>query len=372
MGRSGGGGGGGGGFSGGFSGGGRSSGGFSGGGGGFGGGRSGGPGGGFGGGPRPGGPAPMGGGHHHHSSGGFFTGMLLGSLMGCGRSGGGGQMPSGGGNNNGNNGGGGGLKTVLLLLIACIVLVSALSCVASVLSGTGQTTVYSSVSTSSGTASTIERTALPAGSVDETAYYEDVDGTWIASPSTLEKGMRQFYMETGVQPYLIILPNGQTTSTAELSSYAQEQYDQLFTDEAHFLVVFCDNGRGSFNVGYTIGSEAKTVMDSEAISIFQDYLDRYYSEASTESEMFADAFSSTADRIMTTDAQRNAPVIITVVVVVGVIVVVLIVALVLRKRRIARAEEQKRTQEILNTPLEKFGDTEVENLAKKYEEDKAK
>ena len=30
--------------------------------------------------------------------------------------------------------------------------------------------------------------------------------------------------------------------------------------------------------------------------------------------------------------------------------------------------EAKRTEELLNTPLEKFGDTEAEELARKYEE----
>ena len=39
----------------------------------------------------------------------------------------------------------------------------------------------------------------------------------------------------------------------------------------------------------------------------------------------------------------------------------------LKKRREQREREQKRAEEILKTPLEKFGDKEVEDLAKKYE-----
>jgi hypothetical protein len=34
--------------------------------------------------------------------------------------------------------------------------------------------------------------------------------------------------------------------------------------------------------------------------------------------------------------------------------------------------EAKQTEEMLKTPLEKFGDTEAEGLAKKYEEDQGK
>ena len=67
--------------------------------------------------------------------------------------------------------------------------------------------------------------------------------------SQLESGMRQFYQETGVQPYLYLLPNGSVTSTTELTAMAEELYPQLFTDEGHFLLVFCDNGAGSYNCG---------------------------------------------------------------------------------------------------------------------------
>ena len=56
---------------------------------------------------------------------------------------------------------------------------------------------------SSVTASTTEREALPAGSVEETGYYTDELG-WISNPSALTSGMRSFYEETGVQPYLYI------------------------------------------------------------------------------------------------------------------------------------------------------------------------
>ena len=38
------------------------------------------------------------------------------------------------------------------------------------------------------------------------------------------------------------------------------------------------------------------------------------------------------------------------------------------KSKEKKAEEEKRAQDILNTPLHKFGDTEAEDLAKKYED----
>ncbi|MDO4291114.1 MAG: hypothetical protein Q4C41_07810, partial [Eggerthellaceae bacterium] len=224
---------------------------------------------------------------------------------------------------------------------------------------------FNSCSSSSVAASTVERQALPQGSVVETGYYTDKDGGWISSSNTLEQGMRQFYMETGVQPYLYILPNGQSTSTAELSRLSDELYGQLFQDEAHFLLVFCDNGNGSYNCGYTVGSQAKTIMDAEALDIFADYLDRYYADYSlSEDELFANAYADTAERIMSVTPSPVVPV--------AVCVAVVVVALVLKRRREAKEREHIRQQEILNTPLEKFGDAEVEELAKKYEQEQRK
>lgn len=357
MGRSAGGGGGfgGGGFSGGGFGGGFSSGGIGGGfsGGGARGGRSAGP--------SFGGPPSYGGGYHGGGGGNFFGGLLLGSLL-SGRGGSGGSGSGGGGSSSGGgdqpHGSGGCLTTIIVIFCAmllCGILVAVLDGGACSSSG------------ASATASTVERTPLPSGSVQETPYFTDDAGDWIANPSQLEQAMRQFYMDTGVQPYLYIEPNGSVTSSTELSQMAQRFYDENIQDQAHFVVFFCDDGKGGFNVGYWIGAQARGVMDSEAIRIFQDLLNANYNDLNlSETEIFADTFQQTADRIMTTDAKRNAPVYITFAVVAGVVIVVVIVAVVLRRRRIARAEELRRQEEILSQPLEKFGDEELRDLEDKY------
>ena len=328
MGRSGGGGGG---FrGGGFSGGGRSSGGFS---GGFGGGRSGGWRGGYRGG-----------------FGGFRTGPIF--INNSRRYyGGGGNGGGGGGNNSGGSSGG---MTVLVVLIAIFLLAGVMFVTNGGFSSGGSIA-----------RSTVEREKLPASAVQETAYYTDADGSWIRSPSTLERGMRAFYEETGVQPYLYILPNGESTSISELTQRAETLYEELFDDEGHFLLVFCDDGYGSFNCGYTVGAQAKTVMDDEAIGILADYIDRYYSDMSiSEEEIFSNAFADTGERIMTVTRSPIVPVAVCI----AIVVVAVLIFLTLKKRREQREREQKRAEEILKTPLEKFEDQEVEDLAKKYEE----
>lgn len=330
---------------------------FSGGGGGFGGlgggGRSfGGMGGGgrsFGGGDYHGGPS-FGGGYH---GGGLLEGMILGSLLSS-RKGSGGNMPpqppqgapQGPKNSDGGFSAAGCLITALLL-IAVVAFV---------------TLGFGSCSSSSIQNSTVQREALPASAVVETDYYTDEAG-WISNPSTLESGMRHFFEKTGVQPYLVILPNGSVTSTQQITDIADELYGQLFTDQGHFLFVFCDNNQGQYYYGGHIGAQAESVLDDEAMTIFLQYLDRYYYDTSlSEEELFSCAYEDTADRIMEVTPSPVIPVAICI----AVIVVAICIVAFARHRSKAKAEEQRRQQEILNTPLEKFEDSEVEELAAKY------
>ncbi len=213
--------------------------------------------------------------------------------------------------------------------------------------------------------STVVREKLPASAVQETAYYTDEDGDWIHNPSKLERGLKSFYKETGVQPYVYILKNGSVDSVDVLASNAEGLYKQLFNDNAHFLLIFCDDGNGSYNCGYHIGSQAKAIMDDEAIGILSDYLDQYYNDYSiSEEEIFSNTFEDTGKRIMTVTKSPAVPISICV----AVVAVALILAWVFKKRTEAKEKERQQMEDILNTPLEKYGDgDDAENLAKKYE-----
>ena len=378
MGRSGGGGGGGGRSSGGFGGGGRVSGRFSGGGsfggGGRSGGRSGGPGGSpFGGGNNFGGG--FGGGAPRNSFGGGFRGGNMGGGPGMG---GGPMFNPGPGMGGGRRVGGGcnmgcGCGTVIGLIIV-LMLASILglfgSCSAFGYSDSGGY-AQSTVSTASSTV----REKLSSSDVTKTGWYTDEDGDWIHSESKLTPGLEHFYSKTGVQPYVYILANGTTTSTSELNEKSAELYDQLFSDEGHFLLVFCDDGNGSFNCGYTVGSKAASVLDSEALDIIANELDQAYRVADSDEEVFSDAFESAADDIMA-GAEKQQSEKTTGKIGIGILAIVVIggvAFLIVRKRKKDEEETKKRADEILNTPLEKFGegstsDKNVEDLASKYED----
>lgn len=354
---------GGGGHSGGFSGGGRVSGGFSGGGGRSGGRSGGGPSVGFGGGYRGGYRGPSGG--YDHPFGGFgspFRRVSFGPVINVG----GGRRRS--------DGCGGCLGTLIGLLL-CVLLIMAISGAMNSCSGgygPGFIKTSYTVSSVSGTV----RQKLDAGDVVKTGWYTDEDGDWIHDASRLERGLSHFYEKTGVQPYVYILKNGSVTDVDALNKRSAELYDELFEDEGHFLLVFCDDGNGGYNCGYTIGTKAREVLDNEAMGVLKSALNNAYNNADTDEEVFSDAFYVTGDAIMSAaqkeaDAKKAGEV--------GAVVACALlaggaVAFAVRGKKKADAERKARADEILNTPLEKFSDAadptsdaNVEGLASKYE-----
>ena len=234
---------------------------------------------------------------------------------------------------------------------------------------------YGSQTQSASASSSTIREKLTSADVTKTDWYTDEDGTWIHNASKLTSGLEHFYDKTGVQPYVYILKNGTTTSVSELNTKAEELYDQLFSDEGHFLLVFCDDGQESFNYGACLGTKASAIMDSEAQTIFDTELSQAYNSADSEEEVFSQAFSNTADQIMSAAESKQTEdnigkFLIAAVVCAGVVAVVVIV---IRKRQEKAEKTAKRAEEILNTPLEKFGEDatskkNIEDLASKYED----
>lgn len=248
------------------------------------------------------------------------------------------------------------IVSVLVALVVCIVLAGMLF--RTFAPGLGMS--------NSITPSTIEREPLPAGSVIETEYFTDNLG-WIDSGSKLESGMKHFYKETGVQPYLYITDSieGSTTATSSnMEVYANKLYDELFDDEAHVLVLFHEyNSSGKYSTWYVAGKQAKTVVDSEGADILLDYIASYYYSDYTEDEMFSKAFSDAADRMMTVTKSPWPKVIIAVVVLAGVVIAFMW----WRAAQKRKAEEAAETERILNSDLGSLGgDSSLSDLEDKY------
>ena len=219
------------------------------------------------------------------------------------------------------------------------------------------------------TKSTVVREALPKGSVNETGYYTDELGL-LLDESELLPGLKNFYAKTGVQPYVYLTGNvngsRETPSMEDLQAFTESKYMELFTDQAHVLLVLFEN-ETTYRYWYTVGSQAKAVIDQEAGYILGNYLDRYYNDLSLSYEQyFSKSFDLTATRIMTVTTSPWIPVLI----VIGVLVILILLFVWWRHAKKQKNLEAKQTEDMLKTPLEKFGaDDEAENLAKKYDGD---
>ena len=134
------------------------------------------------------------------------------------------------------------------------------------------------------------------------------------------------------------------------------------------MVVFHEYYDGEYTVYWLAGKQAQAVIDDEAGEILMDYFDRYYYDSSKDnSEYFAAVFKEAGESMMKiTRPAWYYPTIIG-----GIVLIILIILAIFAIRAKAKKEQDKRDQEILNTPLETFGDNETtvkaEDLAQKYD-----
>lgn len=206
------------------------------------------------------------------------------------------------------------------------------------------------------TKSTIAREPLPKGSVVETDYYTDDIGDWISNATKLTAGMKNFYKATGVQPYLYIADNlgGNIRPTdADADIWMNKQYDELFQDEAHTLLVFFERN-GQYSMWYLNGKQAKTVMDTEAMDILMDYVELYYYSDLTEDEMFSKAYDMAAVRIMEV-TKDPIPWYAYFFILIAVIVIIIILFKFWKAKKTQKNIEDENTRAILETPLEDLG-----------------
>lgn len=209
-----------------------------------------------------------------------------------------------------------------------------------------------------------QRTKLNAN-VNITSYYTD-ELNWINDRSDIERGLEYFYEKTGVQPHVYITDDVGGDFYDCVEDFANDKYDEMFTDEAHVLLIFWE--QDYYSTYCLSGSTADTVIDSEARNIILDKLDEYYWDSSLdEDEYFSKSFSEAADEIMKKPASGFGAVAIPLVI----FVAALVIEITLRNKE-KKAKKEAELKEMLNKPLETFGSTEAADLAKKYEQDDGK
>lgn len=219
------------------------------------------------------------------------------------------------------------------------------------------------------TQSTIVREKLDSSGVNKTAYYTDELG-WIDKGSVLESGMKHFFDETGIQPYLYItdtIYGTQNPTESAMEEFTNEQYDKLFTDEQHVLLVFrqTDEDWGNYDMWYVGGSRTKAVFDEEAADILMDFIDQYYEDESlSEAQFFSKAFEKAADRMMSggTSGEISSKSGASDIILIIIFLILFVVALIIFIKRIkeSRSAKNEEKKKILETPLQKFSDNPFE------------
>lgn len=208
------------------------------------------------------------------------------------------------------------------------------------------------------------RTALPKESVEPGSFLLD-EGEWFEDELALDDAMQQFYEDTGVIPFLYIMPNGSYPPSIRLQQIADDFYKGHFADQKHFLTLFRDNGYGGYNVCFTVGSEAKSVVDKGALDVFKADLEaNYHNFDIDEAAIFSLTYANTAEQIMSETKSSGS---FSVPVVLGSFILAILIILVLVSRISVRWDKKAAVEELVKTPLKKYSDEYVEELAKKYE-----
>ena len=213
--------------------------------------------------------------------------------------------------------------------------------------------------------STIVREKLKTGN----AYINDciIDELgWFDNAAKTGGRLKDFWEETGVQPYIILKEyDPDLTSNAEKEQWAVDYYDAHFDTENIFLFVYFAEEDTDNEVGYMAyanGYQTSSIMDSEAVEIFWNNIDKYwYTDLSTD-EVFLFAFNDTAATIMHVPTTGKDIFKWVLIVIAIALVGIFIVYLVKEKNRRAK-EKAAEDERILNTPVHDIAD---DNLEDKY------
>lgn len=195
--------------------------------------------------------------------------------------------------------------------------------------------------------------------IDELGWFDNITRT--------ERELQHFYNETGVQPYIVLKAYDSTLVTdSEKDAYAEAWYTENIDNEGTLLYMYFAEEDTDNDVGYMTlinGKQISSVMDSEAIEIFWNYMDnQWYGDASTD-DMFVNVFTKTADTIMTKSTTKAD---ILKYVVIGIVVIGIgcTVLLIMKRKRQYEAEKAAETERILKTPLSGSDDSLVDKYLK--------
>lgn len=221
--------------------------------------------------------------------------------------------------------------------------------------------------------STVNRDRLDSGYGYVMDCVDDEAGE-LANARNVGNELQDFWKKTGVQPWIYVKAYDPANDPSRLSQDDREALANTYFDdngltEATFLTVFFENSYGDIYLDYTVyvvGKQADAVMDAEACTIYEAFVkELWYNDALTTDEVFAGAYTKTADRIMDKSTTGFD---VAFVFGIGLVLVIVIIGavVVMRIRRKHEKERSEETERILNTPISEL-DSDDDEVLHKYE-----
>lgn len=180
---------------------------------------------------------------------------------------------------------------------------------------------------------------------------------WIDNVSKTESRLKEFFNQTGVQPYILLRDyDAALTTDSEKEAWAADYYEEYIKREDAFLFVYFAEEDTDNDVGYMVyvnGLMTSSVMDSEAVDIFWNNIDRYwYTDMSTD-DVLVSAFVNTGKTIM--KVPTNGWDVLKVFLIIAGIIVILIFVIIIIIIKAQRAKEKaKEDQRILETDINDY------------------
>lgn len=147
------------------------------------------------------------------------------------------------------------------------------------------------------------REKLDAADCVESSEWIDDQAGWLSNQNKVINGMKSFYEQTGVQPYLVIADeiNGTKDYTAdEVESYMRDLYDELYQDDGHLILLFCEPYENEYDPYLLVGKKAQEVVDSgEGENVIYEAIDYWYTDSTLDDDAyFARIFVASANKLM--------------------------------------------------------------------------
>lgn len=173
---------------------------------------------------------------------------------------------------------------------------------------------------------------------------------WLDNRGKLTKGLEYFYKETGVQPWIVLTyVTSETDTDAKREAWVKNYFDTN-CNPSTFMYVYFETDDTSVKGPDVVwwGDIAASVMDTEAVDIFLNYLDSDWVtwDVDDTDGMFVHIFEKTANTIMRVSTTGKD--IMKYVIIFAIVVVALIGFVVLfNKKRDAERERAAETERIL-------------------------